>query len=170
MPNKAIKKPTAAAFKKAVKELGGNLSKVAEYFGVSRPTIYDWRDSDPKFKAAIKGERFKLFDEVLTTSRIVALGIPKYEYEVDANGNQVYDDSGKPVRRMVGWISPPDGNMLRYFLSVYGKFDKIGFTDEEGGDVPAVVNGVNIEQWIQIRNEGTKEEKPVKKGGHKKKI
>lgn len=171
MANREYKKPSAEAFQKAVKDLGGNLSKVADYFGVSRGVIYQWRDKFPEFKDAIKDERTKLFDEVLATSRIVALGIPKYEYEVDANGEQVYDSNGKPVKRMVGWAVPPDGNMLRYFLSVYGRYDVIGFTmegDAEG--VPAIKEGVDISQWISLRNEGKTEDKPKKKGGHKKKV
>lgn len=170
MANRDYKKPSAEAFQKAVKELGGNLSKVAEYFGVCRAVIYQWRDKDPEFRAAIKDERTKLFDEVLATSRIVALGIPKYEYEVDANGEQLYDSKGNPRRRMIGWAVPPDGQMLRYFLSVYGKYDIFGFTVEEGDAdvVPAIREGVNICDWIEVRNSG--EGKPVKKGGHKKKI
>lgn len=169
MANNESKKPSAEAFRKAVKELGGNLSKVAEYFGVSRGAVYQWRDKDPKFKAAIKDERTKLFDEVLATSRIVALGIPKYEYEVDANGEPVYDSKGNPIRRMVGWAVPPDGQMLRYFLSFYGRWDAAGLLDEEElGGVPMVQEGVDITQWISIRNEGG--EKPRKKGGHKKKV
>lgn len=173
MANREYKKPSAEAFQKAVKDLGGNLSKVADYFGVSRGVIYQWRDKDPKFKTAIRDERTKLFDEVLATSRIVALGIPKYEYEVDANGEQVYDSKGNPIRRMVGWAVPPDGQMLRYFLSVYGRYDVIGFTLEDGeaDGIPAINEGVDIAAWISLRNEGVKDnEKPKKKGGHKKRV
>ena len=170
MPNKEYKMPSAENFQKAVKQLGGNLSKVADYFGVSRMVIYQWRDKYPEFRDAIKDERTKLFDEVLQTSRIVALGIPKYEYETDANGEVLYDKDGNPRRRMIGWAVPPDGQMLRYFLSVYGKYDLFGFTVEDGDPdvVPAIKEGVNICDWLEVRNAG--QGKPVKKGGHKKKV
>lgn len=171
MANNEFKKPSAEAFRKAVQLLGGNLTKVAEYFGVSRGAIYLWRDSDPKFKRAIKDERTKLFDEVLSTSRIVALGIPKFEWEKDENGDQVYDENGRPRRVMVGWNVPPDGNMLRYFLGIYGREDYVGCMDEASGDVPSIQNGVSIDKWIELRNGGGEEEekkKPKKKGGHKK--
>lgn len=165
------KKPSAEAFQKAVRELGGNLSKVADYFGVSRGVIYQWRDKDPAFMSAIKDERTKLFDEVLATSRIVALGIPKFDWEVDINGEPVLDARGNPIKRMVGWLVPPDGNMLRYFLSVYGRYDVVGFSDVGDGEgVPPVKEGVSISSWIELRNEGKSEEKPKKKGGHKKKL
>lgn len=165
MANNGKIKPSAEQFRKAVRELGGNLSKVADAFGVARGTVYSWRDNDPEFMQAIKDERAKLFDEVLATSRVVALGIPKFEYETDENGEVLYDKEGRPIKRMVGWAVAPDPNMLRYFMSIYGKFDKIGFTDEDGSGVPTVNEGINIQSWIEIRNEG----KP-KKGGHKKKV
>lgn len=165
MANKNTMKPSIEQFRKAVKELGGNLSKVADAFGVARGTIYQWRDNDPEFLQAIKDERAKLFDEVLATSRVVALGIPKYDYETDENGEIIYGLDGRPMRRMVGWAVPPDANMLRYFMSIYGKYDKIGFADEEASGVPTVNEGINIQNWIELRNEG----KP-KKGGHKKRV
>lgn len=153
MTNREETKPSLEAFRRAVRAMGGNLSKVAESFGVSRGTIYNWRDSDPEFMAAIRDERVRLYDESLQTSRIVALGIPKYDYERDANGELMLDDKGKPVRKMVGWAVPPDPNMLRYFMNLYGRYDKIGYTDEDGAAVPVVQEGINIRSWIELRNE-----------------
>lgn len=152
MANNEYRKPSAEEFRRAVRELGGNLTRVADLFGVSRCTLYKWRDEDPEFYSVIKDERARLFDESLATSRIVAMGIPKYDYEYDADGEVAVDAAGRPVKKMVGWNVPPDGNMLRYFMSLYGKYDKIGFTDEEQDDVPAVQNGVSIKDWIELRN------------------
>lgn len=156
MANNDKIKPSAEQFRKAVRDLGGNLSKVAEAFGVARGTVYSWRDNDPAFMQAIKDERTRLFDECLATSRVVALGIPKYEWETDINGEIIYDDNGNPIRRMVGWAVAPDPNMLRYFMSVYGKYDKFGFTDEDGTGLPAVNEGIDIHSWLEVRNEGRK--------------
>jgi hypothetical protein len=148
-------RPNATEFRIAVRELGGNLTKVAERFGVNRCTIYKWRDDDPEFMSAIRDERLRLFDESMATSRVVALGVPKYDYEYDANGEPMLDDYGRPIKRMVGWNVPPDPNMLRFFLTTYGKYDKIGYDDEDTG-VPAAKEGVDIRNWIELRNEGKK--------------
>lgn len=152
------KKPTLPDFAKVVRALGGNLTKVAEHYNINRSTIEYWRNHDPRFKQVIKNERCRMFDEALATSRIVALGVPKYEFVVDANGNQIYDAQGNPVQRMIGWAVAPDPNMLRYFMGVYGKYDQIGFADNDEGDVPQVINGINIENWIQLTNAGGKSE------------
>ena len=147
------KKPNEKDFRAIVKALGGNLTKVADYYGVSRQTIYDWQDADPALKSVVRDERTKLFDEVLATSRVVALGIPKYEHESDPNtGEVLYDENGKPKKIMVGWAVYPDSNMLRYFMSKLGKKD--GFGDEPEDDGFTVKNGVNIRAWIQKENEG----------------
>lgn len=146
-------RPNATVFRIAVRELGGNLTKVAERFGVNRCTIYKWRDDDPEFMSAIRDERLRLFDECLATSRVVGLGIPKYDYEYDINGEPVCDELGRPVKRMVGWSVPPDPNMLRHFLLTYGKYDKIGYDDNDSG-VPAAKEGVDIRNWLELRNEG----------------
>lgn len=153
MTNREETKPSLEAFRRSVRAMGGNLSKVAESFGVSRGTIYNWRDSDPDFMAVIRDERTRLYDEALQTSRVVALGIPKYDFEYDINGEPVMDENGKPIRKMVGWAVPPDPNMLRYFMNLYGRYDKIGFTDDDGSSVPLVREGVNIKSWIELRNE-----------------
>lgn len=155
----ANNKPSIGEFRKILRELGGNLSKVAEYFGVYRGTVYKWRDEDPAFMAAIRDERTRLLDEVLTTSRVVALGVPKMDYEYDENGEPIYDNMGRPIRKMVGWAVPPDANMLRYFMNIYGRYDKIGFTEEDGATIPQVKEGINIHNWIELRNEGVGQNK-----------
>lgn len=102
-------KPTFKKFEKAVSKYGGNLTKVAESFGVSRTCMYKWVNDDPKFKEVVDDARMRLFDECLSTARVVAVGIPNIE-----NG------------MMVGWKQYPDGNMLRYLMSSLGKKEGFG--------------------------------------------
>lgn len=165
MANNDYRKPSVEEFRRVIRELGGNLSKVAEFFKVTRGTVYNWRDNDPEFMNVIKDERTRLFDEALSTARVVALGVPKYDFEYDAMGEPVLDVSGRPIKRMVGWSVPPDANMLRFFMQQYGKYDKFGYDDEEAGDVPLVKNGININNWLELRNS----EEPKKRGRKKKK-
>lgn len=153
MTNRCRKKPTEKAFRKAVRALGGNLTKVADCFGVSRGAVYQWLENDAGFRLAVKEERMKLYDEVLVTSRVVALGVPKYDYETDPlTGEFMLDEAGRPRKVMIGWAVAPDPNMLRYFLSKLGKRE--GFGDEPEDDEFTVKHGVNIRAWIQKENEG----------------
>lgn len=102
-------KPTFKKFEKAVSKYGGNLTKVAESFGVSRTCMYKWVNDDPKFKEVVEDARMRLFDECLSTARIVAAGIPNV-----VNG------------KIVGWDERPDSNMLRYLLGSLGKKEGFG--------------------------------------------
>lgn len=104
-------KPTAKNFKDAMERYGGNLSKVAEAFKVSRTSVYLWINSIPEFKQIVEDARMRLFDECLSTARITANGIPMIE-----DG------------RMVGWAERPDSNMLRYLLSTLGRKEGFGET------------------------------------------
>lgn len=153
------KKPSIGEFRRALKACNGSLTKVAEFFGVQRSLIYVWRDKDEEFASAIKDVRMQVFDESLSTARVVALGIPKYEYDTDEDGNVLYDDNGKPIRRMAGWKVPPNPDMLKMLITLYGKYDKFGFEDDSGKGIPAVKNGVDIKDWIALRNEGRKKKK-----------
>lgn len=102
-------KPTVKRFEKAVEKFGGNLTKVAEAFKVSRTCMYKWVNSDPQFKGIVDDARMRMFDECLATARVVANGIPHIE-------------GGK----LVGWIERPDGNLLRYLLGSLGKKEGFG--------------------------------------------
>lgn len=102
-------KPTFKKFEKAVLKYGGNLTKVAESFRVSRTCMYKWVNDDPKFKEVVEDARMRLFDECLSTARIVAAGIPNV-----VNG------------KIVGWDERPDSNMLRYLLGSLGKREGFG--------------------------------------------
>lgn len=104
-----MKKPTLKQFAAAVSKHGGNLSKVAENFNVSRTQLYRWMTADKSFKEVVNDARMKLFDECLSTARAISVGIPDIQ-----NG------------KMVGWIERPDGNMLRYLISCLGKKEGFG--------------------------------------------
>lgn len=110
-----------------MKNCRGNLTKVAETFGVSRTAVYKWMDSTPSFKKAMEDARGKLFDDVLDTARWLALGIPK----LDEDGNHV------------GWEVQPDKSMVRYLLGTLGKKEGFGESIDvttNGKDI----NGVNL--------------------------
>ena len=100
-----MKKPTIQKFVEAMTKCRGNLSQVAKGFGVSRHAVYDWIHKDPEFKIALDDSRGEFLDEVISTARIVALGIPLK----DADGN------------FAGYQTPPDGSMLRYLLVIVKK-------------------------------------------------
>lgn len=102
-------KPTVKNFKDAMERYGGNLTKVAEAFKVSRTAVYQWVRSVPEFKQIMDDARMRLFDDCLSTARIVANGIPQVE-----NG------------RITGWAERPDSNMLRYLLGSLGKQEGFG--------------------------------------------
>ena len=110
------KKPDISKFREVLHKTGGNLSKVAAVFNVTRKTVYDWSRADSQFKDAITDERGSLVDECLVSARVLALGIP----EKDENGN------------FIGWRERPDGYMIRYLLSTLGR--KEGFGDREDED------------------------------------
>jgi len=82
--------PKVKQFKDAMERYGGNLSKVAEAFKVSRTAVYQWIRSVPEFKQIMDDARMRLFDECLSTARIAANGIP------DVQGGKI-----------VGWIERP---------------------------------------------------------------
>ena len=119
-------KPKLETFEKAVEKYGGNITKVAKAFKVSRTHIYNWLNNDPEFKRIVDDARGSLFDDCLSTARIVAMGIPNIE-------------DGK----MVGWVERPDSGMIRYLLSTIGRKEGFG----ENLDVTTngkEINGLNL--------------------------
>lgn len=95
----------------ALEDYGGNISKVADAFKVSRTAVYKWIDGVPGFEDIVADARMRLFDECLSTARVAANGIPQIE-----------------GGRMVGWAERPDSNMLRYLLSTLGRKEGFGET------------------------------------------
>lgn len=114
-------KPNIEAFRTAVEKYGGNLTKVAEAYNTSRTNLYKWLKSDNDFQMVVDDARGKMFDECLSTARVLALGVAKVE-------------GGK----VIGWEERPDGNMLRYLLGTLGK--KEGF----GESLDITTNGKDI--------------------------
>ena len=114
-------KPNIEAFRTAVEKYGGNLTKVAEAFSTSRTNLYKWLKCDDDFQMVVDDARGKMFDECLSTARVLALGVAKVE-------------GGK----VIGWEERPDGNMLRYLLGTLGK--KEGF----GESLDITTNGKDI--------------------------
>lgn len=126
------KKPDILKFREILHKTGGNLSKVAATFRVTRKTIYDWAKADELFKDAISDERGSLVDECLVSARILALGIP----EKDEKGN------------FIGWRERPDGYMIRYLLSTLGRKEGFEETQDEESDLHRE-NGIDIDKWME---------------------
>ena len=102
-------KPSLKTFEAAMTKCGGNLSKVADSFKTSRTQVYRWVNSDKSFKEIVTDARMRLFDECLSTARVVSVGIPDIQ-----NG------------KMVGWIEKPDSGMLRYLIGCLGRNEGFG--------------------------------------------
>lgn len=128
------KKPDISKFREILHKTGGNLTKVAATFRVTRKTVYAWAKADDKFKDAITDERGALVDECLVSARVLALGIP----EKDEKGN------------FIGWRERPDGYMIRYLLSTLGRKDGFGEPQDEDADIPQDIDhGISIDSWIK---------------------
>lgn len=120
-------KPKLETFREAVVKYNGNISKVAEAFGVWRSALYVWMRDDEQFQAVVDDARMKMFDRCLATAEVVANGIPDIQ-----NG------------KVVGWVEKPDGNMLRYLLGTLGK--KEGF----GESIDITTNGKDINGLFRV--------------------
>lgn len=105
------KKPSLENFMAVAEATKGTISKMADAFEVDRGTVYNWCAKDPRFNAVIENYKGKFLDECLRSGRVLALGIPK-----------------DPNDLKKGWVSPPDGSMLRYFISTLGKKEGYGET------------------------------------------
>lgn len=116
------KKPDISKFVEALESTGGNVSQVAKLLGVGRSTVNRWVAEDEIFAEALADARGKMFDECLTMSRIVALGIP----------------DKAPDGKIIGWIAPPDSAMLRYLLGTLGRNE--GFGEQSKLELKAEVN------------------------------
>ena len=103
-------RPPIEKFREAMTKCRGNLSQVARAFGVSRHAVYDWINKNPEYKNVLGDARGEFLDEVISTARVVALGIP------------LKDDNGN----FAGYQVPPDGSMLRYLLSTLGRNEGFG--------------------------------------------
>ena len=106
----SYKKPPYKKFKEVADACKGNKTKIAKACQVSRQTIINWCNDDPKFNDAVNEYRGILLDECLNSARLLALGIP----DLDANG------------KIKGWKERPDGFMLKYLIGKFGKDEGFG--------------------------------------------
>lgn len=127
-------RPTKEAFQKASEQYGGNLTKIAKSFSVSRTQVYNWIRDNTEFKEIVDDARGSIFDDCLSTARLMACGIPDIQ-------------DGK----MVGYLREPDGAMCRYLMSTLGR--KEGF----GENIDITTNGKDINS-VNLFRVLTKEE------------
>lgn len=121
--------PDVETFRKIVNKCNGNLSSVARTLGVNRGTVENWKNSSEEHRQVVVDARMKMFDSVLSTAEILALGIP----ERDENG------------KFVGWIERPDPSTVKYILGSLGK--KEGF----GDTLDITTNGKEIVPSIEVQ-------------------
>ena len=122
--------PPIEKFREAMTKYRGNLSQVARAFGVSRHAVYDWIKKEPDFGLVRDDARGEFLDEVISTARVVALGIP------------LKDDKGN----FAGYQIPPDGSMLRYLLSTLGRAEGFGEKLEADINVQGAVKTLTPEE------------------------
>lgn len=106
--------PRLKKFKEVAKQCNGNISAIAQVFGVTRKTIYDWAKGNEKIGETIQEYRGRLLDKCLKTAELLANGIPK-----------ITQTKSGPV--FSGWEVMPDAGMLKYLMSTLGR--KEGFGD-----------------------------------------
>ena len=121
--------PDLDTFREVVNKYRGNLSRVAESFGVSRVTVENWKNRSQEYAQVVQDARMKMFDNVLGTAEILALGIP----DRDENG------------KFVGWVERPDPSIVKYILGSLGK--KEGF----GDSIDITTNGKDIIPQIEVQ-------------------
>ena len=102
-------RPKFDRFKEAAAATGGNISRIAAIFNVSRTCVYSWMQ-DAKFRAVIDEERGRMVDELMDSARIAAAGIP------------IVTDDGQ----VIGWREKPDTQMLKYLLGTFGRREGFG--------------------------------------------
>lgn len=121
--------PDLDTFREVVNKYRGNLSRVAESLGVSRVTVENWKNRSQEYAQVVQDARMKMFDNVLGTAEILALGIP----DRDENG------------KFVGWVERPDPSIVKYILGSLGK--KEGF----GDSIDITTNGKDIIPQIEVQ-------------------
>ncbi len=115
-------KPKLKDFEAACIKAKGNMTKVAEMFGVSRVSVFYWCKQNPKFMQCIEDQRGRALDVYLNTADLVARGIPKLDKD----------------KKLIGWKVPPDSNMLRYLIG------KLGINEGFGEKMDITSNGESI--------------------------
>lgn len=131
-----MKKPKLEDFTEALRRAGGNVSRVADFFGVSRVAAYDWIKKDPKFKKALDDQRGRTLDALVNTALSLAHGIPLLK-------------DGKRV----GWKEEPNWRVLTYLIG------KLGQNEGFGDKVDITSNGESIKpEPVTIRFVASRED------------
>ena len=82
---------------------------------MSRRQVNYWCEDYPKFNEVVEEYRGRLLDKCLKSAEVLAVGLPKYRTD-PKTGAQVFD----------GWKEKPDGQMLRYLMSTFGRREGFG--------------------------------------------
>ena len=126
--------PPIEKFKEAMKIHRGNLSQVARAFGVSRHAVYDWINKNSEYKSVLDDARGEFLDDVISTARLLATGIPLK----DSDGN------------FAGYQIPPDPSMCRYILSTLGRNDGFGERIDVKADVTTKERLISVQEAREI--------------------
>lgn len=142
------KKPKLSDFKMVCEACRGNKTKIAKAFQVSRMTVLNWCNKDPKFNDAVEEYSGILLDECLNSARLLALGIP----DLDANG------------KIKGWKERPDGFMLKYLIGKFGRNEGFGESidittkGEKISNEKVVIEVIDSRDKIDVSSDGESEE------------
>lgn len=101
--------PDVEKFRECVTKLRGHKSNIAAFFGVDRHTLAKWLRENEEYAVAVENARMKLFDDVLDSEYMMAVGVKDIQ-------------DGK----FVGWIVRPDTQMQRYLTSTLGREEGFG--------------------------------------------
>ena len=82
-----MKKPDLEDFRKAADASQGNYTKIAQFFGVSRQTVYNWCRDDSDFRTVIQDYKMRLYDDALTLGRDEGFTERK---DITSNGESIF--------------------------------------------------------------------------------
>ena len=135
-------RPKIQDFEAVCERARGNLTKVAEAFGVDRVTIYNWCKSNPKYQKAIDNQRGKALDIYLNTADALARGVPKLDKD----------------KKFVGWKVQPDSKVLMYLIGKYGYKEGFGERMDITSNGESIKADPVVVEIIDSRTQVTKEE------------
>ena len=123
--------------------LGAEKQKeIAEFFGVSEPTISGWKRDHPEFKRAIEQGKLMMGVEIVGVARKMAAG--KYTH---TNTMLVYDKEKCKLKTVKEKYTPaPDAGLAKYFMDkqfpgAFPNKSSLEVTTPDGIDVSIKVVG-----------------------------
>ena len=131
-----MKRPNLERFRLAAEVTGGNVSKIAGIFQVTRACVYTWTQN-AKYWAVIAEERGKLVDQLIESARVSAAGIP------------IRTEEGE----IIAWREKPDSQMLKYLLGTFGRRE--GFQRENNLNAKVSIDSLSDGQLDQLIRELT---------------